>query len=226
MNHSFLYLIITAGLLDSFNPCAIAILLIFITLMLTLQKSRRTIIILGLTYIVSVYLTYLIIGVGLLRAVHLFAIPQIFTKIIGWVLIVWGLWSVKDYFFPKLPFRLSISLKGRQIVAGFAEKTTIPATIVMGFLVAIFGFPCTGGIYLATLALLSAKQTYLKGILYLLIYNLMFVMPLILIFFATTNRLVTEKIINLNEKNSPVFRLAIGLVTLGMGLILVLWLTK
>ncbi|MFA6493068.1 MAG: cytochrome c biogenesis protein CcdA [Patescibacteria group bacterium] len=226
MNHSFLYLIITAGLLDSFNPCAIAILLIFITLMLTLQKSRRTIVILGLTYIASVFLAYLIIGVGLLRAVHLFNVPKIFTEIIGWVLIIWGLWSIKDYFFPKLPFRLSISLKGRQIIASYAEKATIPATIIMGFLVAIFGFPCTGGIYLATLALLSAKQTYFKGILYLLIYNLMFVMPLILIFLGTTNRLVTEKIINLNEKNSPVFRLVIGLVTLGMGLILVLWLTK
>jgi len=226
VNHSFLYLIITAGLLDSFNPCAIAILLIFITLMLTLQKSRRTIVILGLTYIASVFLAYLIIGVGLLRAVHLFNVPKIFTEIIGWVLIIWGLWSIKDYFFPKLPFRLSISLKGRQIIASYAEKATIPATIIMGFLVAIFGFPCTGGIYLATLALLSAKQTYFKGILYLLIYNLMFVMPLILIFLGTTNRLVTEKIINLNEKNSPVFRLVIGLVTLGMGLILVLWLTK
>lgn len=194
--------------------------------MLTMRKSRRTIFVLGLTYILSVYITYLIIGVGLLRAIHLFAIPQIFTKIIGWALVVWGLWSIKDFFFPKLPLRLSISLGGRQIIAKFAEKVTIPATIVMGFLVAIFGFPCTGGIYLATLALLSAKQTYLKGILYLLIYNLMFVMPLIIIFLGTTNRLVTEKIINLNEKNSPVFRLIIGLITLAMGLVLVLWLTK
>lgn len=226
MNDNFLYLIMTAGLLDSFNPCAIAVLLIFITLMLTLRKPRRTITILGVTYILSVYITYLIIGIGLLRAIHLFNIPQIFTQVIGWLLIIWGLWSVKDYLFPKLPLRLSISLSGRQIIASWAEKVSIPATIVMGFLVAIFGFPCTGGIYLATLALLSAEQTYLKGILYLLVYNLMFVLPLIIIFVATTNRMVTEKIINLNEKNSPLFRLIIGLITLVMGLILVLWLTK
>ncbi len=226
MNHSLFYLVVSAGLLDSFNPCAIAILLIFIALMLTLKKDRRTIVILGLTYIFSVYITYLVIGVGLLRAIHLFSIPQIFTQIIGWILVTWGLWSVKDFFFPKLPWRLSISLSGRQIIAKYAQKVTIPATLLMGFLVAIFGFPCTGGIYLATLALLSVKETYLKGIFYLLIYNLMFVLPLILIFAATTNRLVAEKIINLNEKNSPVFRLIIGLITLVMGLILVLWLTK
>lgn len=226
MNHSTLYLVITAGLLDSFNPCAIAILLIFIALMLTLKKSRRVIIILGLTYILSVYFAYFAIGVGLLRAVHLFNIPKIFTIVIGWVLILWGLWSIKDYFFPKLPFRLSISLTGRQIIANYAQKVTIPATIVMGFLVAIFGFPCTGGIYLATLALLSQKETYFKGLGYLLIYNLAFVLPLIIIFISTTNRFVAEKLINLNEKNSAVFRLIIGLITLVMGLILVLWLTR
>lgn len=226
MNDSLFYLVITTGLLDSFNPCAIAILLVFLALMLTLKKSRREIILLGSTYIFAVYFTYFAIGLGLLRTLHLFSIPQIFTQIIGWMLVFWGLWSIKDYFFPQLPLRLSVSLRGRQIIAHFAQKVSVPATLVMGFLVAIFGFPCTGGIYLATLALLSARETYLKGIFYLLIYNLMFVLPLILIFVSTTNRLVAEKLINLNEKNSPVFRLIIGLITLAMGLILVLWLTR
>ena len=226
MSHSLLYLVITAGLINSFNPCAIAILLIFIALMLTFKKDFKTITILGLTYIVAVFLTQFVIGLGLLKTLYLFSIPQIFTRIIGWLLIVWGAWSIKDFFFPKLPLRLSISLKGRQVIAFLAQKFSIPTTLVMGCLVAIFGFPCTGGIYLATLALLSAKETYLKGIVYLLIYNLMFILPLIVIFAAATNRMVAEKIINLNEKNSPVFRLIIGLITLGMGLILVLWLTK
>lgn len=226
MSSSLLYLVITAGLLDSFNPCAIAILLIFIALMFTLQKSRRTIIVLGLTYIIAIYLTYLAIGVGLLRAINLFNIPQYFTKVVGYLLIVWGLWGFKDYFFPKLPFRLSTSIKSRQIIAQWAERFTIPATAVMGFFVSIFGFPCTGGIYLATLALLHAKETYLKGVFYLLIYNLMFVMPLILIFLGASNRFVIEKIINFNEKNGPLFRLIIATVVLGMGLVLVFYLTK
>jgi len=225
MNNS-LFLVITAGLLDSFNPCAIAILLIFIALMLTFEKSRRTIILLGITYIIAVYLTYLAIGLGMLRTVHFFHIPEIFTQIIGWILVVWGLWSLKDYFFPKLPFRLSISLKGRQIIASYADRFTVPATALMGFLVAIFGFPCTGGIYLAALAFLSVKETYFKGILYLLLYNLMFVVPLIIIFALTANRFVAEKLINLNEKNALWLRLIIGLITLAMGLVLVFYLTK
>ena len=225
MNNS-LSLVITTGLLDSFNPCAIAVLLIFIALMLTLKKTRREILILGITYITAVYLTYFVIGLGLLKAAHVLNIPTVFTTIIGWLLIIWGLWSVKDYLFPKLPLHLSISVTGRQIIANLAGKVTVPATFVMGILVAIFGFPCTGGIYLATLALLSAKETYLQGLLYLLIYNLMFVAPLILIFLGTSNRFVTEKLINLNEKNSPLFRLIIGLITLIMGLVLVFYLTR
>lgn len=226
MEHSLIVLVITAGLLDSFNPCAIAILLIFIALMLTLEKSRRTILVLGLTYIIAIYLTYLAIGFGLLRAIHFFQIPRYFTEVIGWLLIVWGLWGFKDYFFPKLPFRLSTSVKSRQIIATWADKFTVPATAVMGFFVAIFGFPCTGGIYLATLAMLSEKATYFRGAFYLLIYNLMFVTPLILIFIFSTNRFVTEKIINWNETNSPVFRLTISVITIILGGALVFYLTK
>ncbi len=226
MTHSLLYQVIFAGLLDSFNPCAIAILLIFIALMFTFKKARRVIIVLGLTYILAIYLTYLGIGVGLLRAVHLFNIPKYFTEFIGWVLIIWGLWGFKDYFFPKLPIRLSTSLKSRRIIAFWADKFSIPATLVMGFLVAIFGFPCTGGIYLATLALLSEKETYLRGISYLLIYNLMFVLPLIIIFFGAGNRFIAERIINWNEKNSGNFRLIISCITLILGLVLVFYLTK
>ncbi len=225
MPHSLLYLVIVAGLLDSFNPCAIAILLIFIALMFTLQKSRRVIFVLGITYIIAIYLTYLAIGVGLLQTIHLFNIPLYFTKAIGIILIIWGLWGYKDYFFPKLPWRLSTSVSSRQLIAGYAEKFTIPATLVMGFFVAIFGFPCTGGIYLATLALLHQQETYLRGVLYLLVYNLMFVLPLLIIFFGATNRFVVERVINFNEKNGPVFRFVIANIVLISGLVLVFYLT-
>ena len=226
MTHSLLYLVITTGFLDSFNPCAIAILLIFIALMLTLEKSRRLIFILGLTYIFSVYLTYFAIGLGLLRLVHLFSIPRYVAQVIGWILIIWSLWGFKDYFFPQLPWRLSTSVRSRQIIASWAERLTLPATIIMGFFVAIFGFPCTGGIYLATLALLSTKATYFKGVLYLLIYNLMFVAPLLVISFGTTNRFVAEKLINLNEQKSHLLRLIIAILTLILGLALVFYLAK
>jgi len=226
MSHSLIYLVITAGLLDSFNPCAIAILLIFIALMFTLKKSRRTVLILGITYIVAIYLTYWAIGVGLLRTINFFNVPLYFTKIIGWLLILWGLWGFKDFFFPKLPVRLSTSVRSRQIIAHYAENFSILGTAIMGFLVSIFGFPCTGGIYLATLALLAQKETYLRGIGYLFIYNLMFVLPLIIIFVGISNRFVVEKIINWNEKNSPIFRLIISSITLILGLVLVFYLTK
>ena len=226
MTNNSLFLVITAGLLDSFNPCAIAVLLIFMALMLTLKKERKTIIILGISYIFAVYLTYFAIGLGLLKTLFLFNLPTIFSEIVGAVLIGWGLWSLKDYFFPKLPFRLSLSLKSREIVAGFAERFSVPATLLMGFLVAIFGFPCTGGIYIATLALLASQETYFKGLLYLLLYNLMFVLPLIIIFAAATNRLVAEKLIDLNEKNQRLFRLIIGLITMVLGLALVFWLKR
>jgi len=78
MNSQFLLpTILGAGFLDSFNPCAISAALIFIGVMFTLKKDRKLILTVGLFYVLSVYITYFLIGVGLLRAFNLFGIPHI-----------------------------------------------------------------------------------------------------------------------------------------------------
>lgn len=92
-NGPLLHFVIIAGLLDSFNPCAIAVLLIFIALMFTLRKSRSTIFVMGTTYIIAVYLTYLAIGLGLLKVINLFGIPHLFSRIGAWAVILIGVWG-------------------------------------------------------------------------------------------------------------------------------------
>ena len=222
-NGPLLPFVLVAGFLDSFNPCAIAVLLIFIALMFTLRKSRRLIFVMGLTYIIVVFLTYLAIGLGLLKVINLFGIPHLISQIAAWTVIVAGVWGLKEYFFPG-KFRIfSIPLKGRQIVADWANRATIPAAAITGFLVGLFEFPCSGAIYVATLGLLNAKVTFLKGIIYLLLYNFMFVLPLIVIFAVTTNRLVAERLINLDEKYSAKMRLATALIMIAIGASILTW---
>lgn len=215
--------VLVAGFLDSFNPCAIAVLLIFIALMFTLRKSRRTILVIGSTYILAVFLTYLAIGLGLLKMINLFGIPHLISLVAAWIVIAGGVWGLKEYFFPG-KFRIfSIPLKARQTIANWAHRATIPAAAITGFLVGFFEFPCSGAIYVATISLLNAKATFLKGLLYLLLYNFMFVLPLIIIFAVTTNRMVAEKLINLDEKYSSQMRLATALIMMAIGLSILIW---
>lgn len=222
-NGPILHFVLTAGLLDSLNPCAIAVLLLFIALMFTFKKQRQTIILMGASYIIAVYLTYLAIGLGIFKVINLFGVPHILSRIGAAIVIAVGLWGLKDYFFPGKFNLLAIPLKGRQIIADWAGKATVPTSAFTGFLVALFEFPCAGAIYLAVVSLINDRATFLKGLSYLLLYNLAFVLPLIIILFVTTNRLVAEKLINLDEGNSRTMRLITSLIMISIGVVIFIW---
>jgi cytochrome c biogenesis protein CcdA len=222
-NGPILHFVLTAGFLDSFNPCAIAVLLLFIALMFTLRKSRKYILIMGSGYIAAIFLTYLAIGLGILKVVNLFGIPHLISYIGAAIVIAVGFWGLVEYFFP-IKFRLlSISLRGRQIIAEWAGKATLPTSIIAGVLVGLFEFPCAGAIYMATVALINNSATFLKGLSYLLAYNFMFVLPLIILLFITTNRLVVETLINLDEKHSRSLRLITALIMIFIGAAILIW---
>jgi len=222
-NGPILHFVLTAGFLDSFNPCAIAVLLLFIALMFTLRKTRKYILIMGTGYIAAIYVTYLAIGLGILKVANLFGIPHLISYIGAGIVIAVGVWGLIEYFFsPKFKI-LSISLKGRQIIAEWAGRATLPTSIVAGVLVGIFEFPCAGAIYMATVALINNSATFLKGLSYLLLYNFMFVLPLIILLLVTTNRLVAESLINFDEKHSKTMRLVIALIMILMGIAILIW---
>jgi cytochrome c-type biogenesis protein len=209
------------GLVDSFNPCAISLLLIYISMMFTLKKSRGEIFAFGLFYVIAIYLTYLFIGLGLLRAGILFTAYPI-SKIGAALVIFFGLMNIKEYFFPGSPFSIRIPLKVRGYVSKYAYRATIISAIIVGFLIGIYEFPCSGAIYLAIISLLSAKATYLEGLGYLLIYNLMFVLPLIVIFVLATNKITTEKYINFQEKHGRKLHLFLAFMMLFLGFLILL----
>lgn len=222
-NGPLLPFVLTAGLLDSLNPCAIAILLIFLALMFTLRKSRSVIMIMGSVYIAAVFLTYFAIGLGIFKVIHLFNTPHFMARLGAWVVIAIGVWGLKEYFLPGKFRLLSISLGSRQLIAKYATRATVPAALVTGILVGLCEFPCSGAVYVATLGLLAAKATFIKGLGYLVLYNFMFVLPLIIIFAATTNRMMAEKLLTIDETNSSKLRLASALIMIAIGVVILVW---
>lgn len=217
--------VLVAGLFDSLNPCAISIALLFIALMFTMQKSRSLILRIGFFYILSVYVTYFLIGIGILetyyRSINLFNISRYIVKGSAILVIIFGILNLKEYFFPHLPFKLRMSVKVRHKISELAFKASIPAVILMGFLVGVAELPCSGSVYFAILGLLSVKVTFFIGVFYLLIYNLLFISPLILIFLLTTNRTITEKMINWQEREGRKMHLILAgfMMILGIALL-------
>jgi cytochrome c biogenesis protein CcdA len=212
-----LSVVVVSGLIDSFNPCAISLLLIYISLLFTMQKSRKEVFAFGLFYVIAIYITYLLIGFGLLRASVWFTAYPI-TKIVAVLIIIFGLLNIKEYFFPNSPLSIRIPLKVRALVSEYAYKATILSAIIVGVLIGIYEFPCSGAIYLGIVSLVSHKETFWTGLPYLLIYNLMFILPLVVIFVLATNKITTEKFINLQERHGRKLHLtlAVSMIILGL----------
>jgi cytochrome c biogenesis protein CcdA len=216
-------LVLITGALDSLNPCAISLLLIYIALMFTLGKTRKEIAVFGLFYILAVYVTYFLLGIGLLKLFIIFDTPNLIMKIGAGLAIVFGLLNIKEYFLPNIPPHIKMPYSARQKANDIAYKADIPAAIALGALIGITEFPCSGAVYLTIIAYLQAEQTFFQGTLYLAIYNLMFVSPLILIYSLATNRIVVEKIINLQERLGRKMHLVLAALMIALGLAMFVW---
>ncbi len=215
-------LVAGTGFLDGIHPCAIAILIFFIAFLLTLHKTFKNIFALGLVYIFVIFLTYLAVGIGLLSGIMLFGQHHFFAILGSWLLILLGVIHIKEYLFPQLPFHLRMPKFSGEKVKTLLAKATLPGIIVAAFLVGLCSIPCSGGIYAAITALLASKTTYFTGFLYLLLYNLMFVMPLFILLLFAAKPITLAKIAEFRQKNERIEKLVMGLmmIVLGAGILI------
>ncbi|MDR7419301.1 MAG: cytochrome c biogenesis protein CcdA [Armatimonadota bacterium] len=214
--------VLGAGLLDGINPCAFSVLLFFVAFLFTLQRDRTDLLLFGLVYIGAIYVTYLGIGLGLLKVFQLGA-PHLFAKIGAWMMLFLGLVNIKDFFWYGVGPSLTVPKVGMAARDRWMRRATLPATAVVGFLVGICEFPCTGGVYVGILGLLAAQTTYATGLGYLLAYNLMFILPLVALLLLIGNRRVVGQFSRWMAANKRHLRLGQGLVMLAIGAAILVW---
>lgn len=213
-------LVIGAGLIDGINPCAFAVLIFLLTFLIEVSSTKKRMIKAGIAYVFAVYVTYFLAGIGLLAAIQVTGLSRIILVIAAIIAIGAGLINIKDYFWYGKGFSLQISQNRRGIIERWTRRANIPAALVLGFLVSMFELPCTGGVYLAILAMLANTGTQLQAVPHLLLYNLMFVLPLVVIIIAVTFGMKAEHIENWRQKKKNVMKLVMGLLLLVLGLAL------
>ncbi len=184
-----------AGLLDGVNPCAFATLIFFVSYLLFIGKLRRDVILMAIFFILAVFITYFAIGIGAYNVLkYLSGFDTIATLIsicFGIVAFILGILSLRDYFIArrgdldKMLLQLPLGIKQR-IHKDIKEKSAVGGIIfgslLAGFLVSILEFGCTGQVYLPTITFMVSKAGIaLKPLLALLLYNIMFILPLIAI---------------------------------------------
>ena len=218
-------LVITAGLIDGFNPCAFAVLLLFITFtmgMLQFQANYRYgLMKVGSIYITGIFVTYVLIGIGTLSAISFFSTTHAVGKAAGLISIILGVIVMKDFFIPGSSF-LAIPGSMHTSINNWIRRTTVPGVFGAGVLVGLCTVPCSGGIYLAVIGLLSLQSTLAQGILYLLLYNLMLIVPLVAVLLASSNRKVVDKMVTWQSRNKTRMRLLMGSFMVAMGFVILL----
>lgn len=213
-------LVIISSLIDSINPCAISILFLTIAFLFNMGRSKSEIFKIGGVYILGIFVVYILIGLGILQTLHFFNTPHFMAKVGATVLVVWGSINLINKFFPKFPIKLKIPNLAHNQLAKLMHKATVPAAFALGVVVGLCEFPCTGGPYLMILGLLHDKATYVSGGLYLLLYNLIFVSPLILILGLASEPALHAKVKAWRKTNVGRMELIGNTILIAMGLLI------
>src|SRR3990172_4737090 len=183
-----------SALVDSVNPCAFSILLLTIAFLFSIGKLRNNILTIGGFYILGIFFAYMLIGLGIFHALHIFNTPHFMAKVGSGLLIVLGTINIIGEFVPKFPLRLKIPEAAHRAMATLMEKGSILAAFALGGLVGLCEFPCTGGPYLMVLGLLHDQTTFAAGLGYLMLYNVIFVLPLAIILLIASDKTLIEKV--------------------------------
>src|SRR3990167_7858131 len=210
-------LVLISSLLDSVHPCSFSILLITIAFLFGLQMTREKILQIGGVYIAGIFASYLLVGLGLLKVLHLFNTPHFMGKLGASILIIFGLINLLNRFFPNMPIKLKMPSIVHGPMAKLLEKTSLAAAFGLGALVGICQFPCMGGPYLMVIGLLRDQVTYIAGFGYLLLYNLILIVPLVLVLWFSADKSVVDKMQEWKRDNLPRVRLVAGIAMIILG---------
>jgi len=219
--------VIFAATVDAINPCAFAVLIILMTAALSIANKNRALKF-GLAFTASIYISYFLMGLGLFSALQASGLSHTFYIIVTVLAIIVGLLNVKDYFWYGKGFLMEIPLSWRPTMKKILNSATTPCgAFIAGLLVSLFELPCTGGPYIVILGLLAKGVTRSAGIFYLLLYNLVFVSPLIILSLIIYKGLsTTSRLEAIRQKRIKLLHLIAGLIMLGIAIVMIISLVK
>ena len=214
--------ILLAGLVDGLNPCAIAVLLVFVSATLlavggTLEGSvgqrRRALFKGGAAYVTGMFITYLLIGLGLMGFAGALRQDHLGTKLFALVAIAWALVALQEALLPELGERLHMPkmLHGR--AQAWVSRASLPGLFGAGALIGLCTVPCSGNVYIAVLALLSSRQDMAQALGYLVLYNVAFILPLVLLLGIVATPPAMRTLARWQLHNRSWLKLALGMTT-------------
>jgi len=218
--------VLLGAAVDAINPCEFAVLIILITTVLAAGGKRKALYA-GFAFSLSIFISYYLMGVGLYSAVEAAGITRWLFIGVAVLAILIGFFNLKDYLWYGKWFIMEVPLSWRPALKQLIQKvTSVPGAFLIGFAVSLFLLPCTSGPYIVILGLLAETETRANALVWLLLYNMVFIMPMVAITFAVYFGLTTaEKAEEWRTTHLRSLHLIAGtiLLLLGSGMLASLW---
>jgi len=229
--------VVLAGLVDGLNPCAFATLIFFVSYLTISGRKDREVIIVGISFTVGVFIAYLVIGLGFYKVLDL--LGNILNVIARWV---YGLTALMCMTLAVFSFMdvakarkgkmkdMSLNLpKGLRkrintvIRKGHSSNRYIFGAFATGLVVSLLELACTGQVYLPTIIFVSSMpELRLRAIFFLIIYNLLFILPLIVVFILAYFGTSSKDLTHLLQKHAAAVKIGLGILFFALGLWLLL----
>jgi len=241
--------IVSAGLIDGINPCAFTVIVFFISFLALQGYRRRELVVIGLVFVLAVFLTYLLLGLGFFGFIYrlkgFWLVSRIINFCVGVFSIILGLFALHDFFkFKKsgrtegLLLQLPQLIKNRiHAVVGMHYRNKgsdnlnpakhslaklVVSALVTGFLVSLLEAVCTGQTYLPTIVFILKASHHLRALVYLVLYNLMFIAPLLAIFLFALLGVTSGQFSKFLKERLLLIKILMAVLFLGLGIFL-LW---
>jgi len=229
--------VVAAGLVDGLNPCAFATLIFFVSYLTISGRKGREVIFVGLSFTLGVFLAYLVIGLGFYKVLDLLdgtldAIARVVYVLTAALCITLAVFSILDYFkvrggkLDEMSLKLPENLRKRinaVIRQGRSSHGYIIGAFVTGLIISLLELACTGQVYLPTIIFVSSvPELRLRAISYLMLYNLLFILPLAVVFVLAYFGTSSKELTHFLQKHAAAVKIGMALVftTLGVWLLL------
>lgn len=228
-----------AGLIDGINPCAFTVIVFFVSFLAVYGYRRRELLIIGTSYILAVFLVYLGIGIGLFKFLYalksFYFAMKIFYLAIAALCFVLAVLCMLDYMrynrtgsteesFLQLPGFLKKKIRGviGDEFRGKSNKSFISLCIgafTVGVIVSLLEAVCTGQVYLPVISfVLRRPGLQLKAAFYLILYNVMFIFPLVIVFALSLWGMSSQQFSEYYKERYGFVRICMFLLFLCLGL--------
>lgn|SRR3989338_64915 len=214
-----------AALANGLNPCGIGMMITFLGYLLVFggKDKKNNLGKIGGVYILSVFVTYLIIGLifySLAFYLQRLWIASVFKYVMGGMVGMAGLIQLKDGLWPNLPIHLRMPFWGTNKINQLMSKVSIPMAAIVGVATTAFSTPCMLPLYVGTATVIARSGLPMVLVLaYFLYYNLIFILPLIVVMAVMIKGKEVVAMKEWEHKYGRFLRLI-----LGVGLIIVAWL--